>query len=83
MITGADAELLRVQLAKRSSGAHAHTANKASSYLRMCADKPNARFTTGQFPKRYITVDEFVDAVRAALYHDKWKELGELMRGWW
>lgn len=75
MITSADVQVLRVALA-RSNGAHAHTAGKADFYLSRIADKPNARFSN-------CSADDFVAAVRAALYQDKWRELSGLMGRWW
>lgn len=76
MITTSESEEPIFQLAKQSSGSHVHTANKASFYLRKIADKPKAKFST-------CTADEFVAAVRAALYRNEWQRLGDCMARWW
>ena len=56
--------------------AHVHTANKAQFYITKLDGKPNAGFSN-------CTRDTFIAAVRAALYDDKWLELGTLMGRWW
>jgi hypothetical protein len=76
MITSAEVEALTMQLQKNGNGAAVHTANKASMYLRQIADKPKAKFSN-------CSADQFVQAVRDALYLGKWKDLSNLMGAWW
>ena len=69
-------EELMKQLQIHATGANAHTAGKARSYLNALKDKPKAKFSN-------CTRETFIDAVRGALYHNKWEELNDLMRRWW
>ena len=67
---------LSKQLQIHATGANAHTAGKAAFYLGKIENKPKAKFSN-------CTREAFIDAVREALYHSKWKELSDLMRRWW
>lgn len=67
---------LQLALERHASGAHSHSAAKAQYYLRQLVDKPKARFSN-------CSQEEFASAVRHALVFGKWKELSDIMRGWW
>lgn len=76
MIDKAQALEFKRLLSLKATGANIHTAGKAMFYIDRIADKPNARFSN-------CSADDFVAAVREALWSDKWKELSALMGRWW
>lgn len=64
------------QLQLKAGGAHAHTAGKASFYLRAIEKKPNGKFSNCSY-------EDFLAAVRGAVYRDEWEPLSNLMGRWW
>jgi len=76
-------EVLRVQLERFATGAHAHTANKARSYLRVLEEfvsgKRKGKASVETHTKHLA---EFELLINDALYRDRWEPLEKHMSGW-
>ena len=76
-------EVLRVQLERLATGAHAHTANKANTYMRVMEDYVSGKRKGQASPESHAKqLAEFEVLINNALYRDEWAQLEKRMRGW-
>jgi hypothetical protein len=73
-VTVSEIEELCMQLEIKATGANAHTASKARTYLRKFATSPD--LSAG-------ALDRFVVLVRKAIYSGEWQALSDRMARWW